>query len=79
MSKQAIIFEVSDRSFDKYVVGNSNKAPVFVAFISTWSEPCIIMSDMLAGLAKSRPTTLILFMGTVLSVLVEIRISTMAL
>lgn len=51
MSKQAIIFEVSDRSFDKYVVGNSNKAPVFVAFISTWSEPCIIMSDMLAGLA----------------------------
>ena len=51
MSKQAIIFEVSDRSFEKYVIGNSNKAPVFVAFIAVWSEPCIIMSDMFAGLA----------------------------
>ncbi|MBT8119551.1 MAG: tetratricopeptide repeat protein [Gammaproteobacteria bacterium] len=52
MSKQAFIFEVSDRSFDKYVIGNSDKVPVFVAFISVWSEPCIQMSDMFAGLAK---------------------------
>jgi len=51
MSKQAITFDVSDRSFDKYVIGNSNKAPVFVAFIGVWSEPCILMTDMLAGLA----------------------------
>jgi putative thioredoxin len=51
MSKQAFIFEVSDRSFEKYVIGNSDKVPVFVAFISVWSEPCIMMSDMLAGLA----------------------------
>jgi len=51
MSKQAIIFEVSDSSFDKYVIGNSNKAPVFVAFISVWSEPCILMADMFAALA----------------------------
>lgn len=51
MSKQAIVFEVSDRSFDKYVIGNSNKAPIFVAFINAWSEPCIFMSDMFAGLA----------------------------
>lgn len=51
MSKQAIVFEVSDSSFDKYVIGNSNKVPVFVAFISVWSEPCILMTDMLARLA----------------------------
>ena len=52
MSKQAFIFEVSDRSFDKYVIGNSDKVPVFVAFIGVWSEPCIQMSDMFADLAK---------------------------
>ena len=52
MSKEVLVFEVSDRSFDKYVIGNSNKAPVFVAFISVWSEPCILMADMFAGLAK---------------------------
>lgn len=51
MSKQAFIFEVSDRSFEKYVLGNSNKAPVFVAFIGVWSEPCITMCDMFAELA----------------------------
>ncbi len=52
MSKEVLVFEVSDRSFDKYVIGNSNKAPVFVAFINVWSEPCILMADMFAGLAK---------------------------
>ena len=51
MSKQALIFEVSDSSFDKYVIGNSNKAPVFVTFISVWSEHCIQMADMFASLA----------------------------
>ena len=35
MTKQAIIFEVSDRSFEKYVIGNSNKTPVFVTFLNT--------------------------------------------
>jgi putative thioredoxin len=51
MSKQAFIFEVSDRSFEKYVIANSGKVPVFVAFIGVWSEPCIQMADMFAGLA----------------------------
>ncbi len=51
MSKQAFIFEVSDRSFDKYVIGNSSKAPAFVVFIGVWSEPCITMCDMFAALA----------------------------
>jgi len=52
MSKQAFIFEVSDSSFEKYVIGNSDKVPVFVAFISVWSEPCILLTDMFADLAK---------------------------
>jgi len=51
MSKQAFIFEVSDRSFEKYVIANSGKVPVFVAFIGVWSEPSILMTDMFAGLA----------------------------
>jgi putative thioredoxin len=51
MSKQALIFEVSDSSFDKYVIGNSNKTPVFVVFISVWSEHCIQMADIFASLA----------------------------
>ena len=55
MSKQAIIFEVSDRSFEKYVIGNSSTVPVFVAFIAIWSEPCIRMSDMLGDLASEFP------------------------
>ena len=52
MSKEVLVFEVSDRSFDKYVIGNSNRVPVFVAFISVWSEPCIQMADTFADLAK---------------------------
>ena len=52
MSKQAIIFEVSDRSFDKYVIGNSDKAPVFVLFMNVWSEPCNQSADMFSALAE---------------------------
>lgn len=51
MSKQPIIFEVSDNGFEKYVIANSNKAPVFVVFIGVWSEPCLIVSEMLSNLA----------------------------
>ncbi len=52
MSKEAIVFEVSERSFEKYVIANSDKAPVFVVFIAIWSEPCIRVSDMLEELAR---------------------------
>ena len=51
MSKQAIIFEVSDRSFDKYVIGNSDKAPVFVVFMNMWSEPCNQSAELFSSLA----------------------------
>jgi len=52
MSKQALIFEVSDRSFEKYVIANSKKVPVFVAFINVWSEPCVIIDAMFSAFAK---------------------------
>ena len=55
MSKQAITFEVNDRSFEKYVIGNSNNVPVFVVFIAIWSEPCLRLSDMLENLAREFP------------------------
>jgi len=51
MNKQAIIFEVSDRSFEKYVIGNSDKVPVFVVFMDIGSEPCHLMSEMMSSLA----------------------------
>lgn len=51
MSKQAIIFEVSDRSFDKYVIGNSDKAPAFVLFMNMWSEPCNQSAELFTSLA----------------------------
>lgn len=52
MVKQAIVFEVSERSFEKYVIGNSDKVPVFVVFMNVWSETCIKSADMFAGLAS---------------------------
>jgi len=52
MNKEAIIFEVSERSFDKYIISNSDKAPVFVLFMNVWAEPCIKTADMLSALAK---------------------------
>ena len=49
--KEAYIFEVSQKSFESAVIQNSHKIPVFVQFMGIWSEPCIQMSDVLAGLA----------------------------
>lgn len=51
MNKQAMIFEVSERSFDKYVIGNSDKAPVFVVFMNMWSAPCAQSTDLFVSLA----------------------------
>jgi putative thioredoxin len=52
MSKEAYVFEVSEQSFGQSVLLNSHKIPVFVEFMGVWSEPCIVMADMLAALAK---------------------------
>ena len=52
MSKQALVFEVGESGFDRYVIENSHKAPVLVMFMGVWSEHCVAMSDVLTSLAK---------------------------
>lgn len=52
MTKEALIFEVSDSSYGKYVLLNSHKVPVIVAFEGIWSEHCMIVADIFSSLAK---------------------------
>ena len=52
MSEQALIFEVGESGFDRYVIENSHKVPVLVEFMGVWSGPCVVMADSLADLAK---------------------------
>ena len=52
MNKQAIIFDVSDSDFKKYVLDNSDKAPVFVFFINVRSMLCMQMHDLFSELAS---------------------------
>ena len=52
MSKEVFVFEVSEKSFNRSVILNSNKIPVLVEFMGVWSEPCVLMADLFAGLAK---------------------------
>ena len=51
MSNKALVLEVSNTGFEKYVIGNSDKAPVFVVFMNMWSEPCNQSAEMFASLA----------------------------
>ncbi|MCU7938046.1 MAG: tetratricopeptide repeat protein [gamma proteobacterium symbiont of Bathyaustriella thionipta] len=52
MSKEVLVFEVNQKSFDQYVLLNSHKIPVIVEFMGVWSGPCIAMDNILSGLAK---------------------------
>ena len=52
MSEQALVLEVSESGFSRYVLDNSHKLPVLVEFMNVSSEPCVTMADVLAGLAK---------------------------
>ena len=52
MNKQAITFDVSDSDFKKYVLDNSDKAPVFVLFINVQSMLCMQMHDIFTELAS---------------------------
>lgn len=52
MSKEIFVFEVSEKSFNRSVILNSNRIPVLVEFMGIWSEPCVIMADLFADLAK---------------------------
>lgn len=48
----ALVFEVSESGFDRYVLENSHKAPVLVEFMGVWSEPCVIMAEAIQNLAQ---------------------------
>lgn len=52
MSKEVLVFEVNQKSFDQYVLLNSHKVPVIVEFMGVWSGPCIAMDNIISGLAK---------------------------
>lgn len=52
MNKEVYIFEVSESSFQESVIQNSFSLPVIVEFMGFWSEPCIILSDVLSALAE---------------------------
>jgi putative thioredoxin len=51
MSKQAFVFEISEKSFDEYVILNSYKLPVVVEFMGIWSEPSVLTADLFSILA----------------------------
>jgi len=51
-AKEALVFEVSDSSYGKYVLLNSHKVPVVVAFEGVWSEHCMILADIFSSLAN---------------------------
>lgn len=52
MVKDVFVFEVSEKSFNRSVILNSNKIPVLVEFMGVWSEPCVSMADLYTELAK---------------------------
>ena len=52
MGKEALVFEVSEKSFNRSVILNSNKIPVLAEFMDVLSEPCVTMADLFADLAK---------------------------
>jgi putative thioredoxin len=51
MNQEAFIFEVGEQGFPLHVIKNSYKLPVLVEFLGVWSEPCMIMADVLHDLA----------------------------
>lgn len=52
MTQDALVFEVGESGFPRYVIDNSHKLPVLVEFMAVWSEPCTMMADALHDLAE---------------------------
>ena len=52
MANDALIMEVGESGFDKYVIQNSHQVPVVVEFMAMWSGPCMAMADTLGDFAK---------------------------
>ena len=51
MNQEVLILEVGEQGFPRYVIDNSHKLPVLVEFLGVWSEPCMIMAEVLQDLA----------------------------
>ncbi|MGV6816043.1 MAG: tetratricopeptide repeat protein [Thiotrichales bacterium] len=51
MANKALIFEVNQSGFERYVIQNSHHAPVLVEFMAVWSGPCDVMANTLWDLA----------------------------
>lgn len=51
MAKEALILEVGQSGFEKYVIQNSHQVPVLVEFMAMWSGPCNAMAHALHELA----------------------------
>ena len=49
---EVYIFEVTENNFTPTVISNSDKIPVFVAFMGSWSEHCFKLESILADMAK---------------------------
>jgi len=52
MAEDALIIEVAESGFDRYVIGNSHKVPVVVVFMAMWSGPCMAMAHVIETLAR---------------------------
>jgi len=52
VSKEVLIFEVNQTTFDQFVLLNSHKLPVVVEFMGVWSGPCSAMDNLLSSLAR---------------------------
>ena len=55
MANEALILEVGQSGFDKYVIQNSHQVPVVVEFMAMWSGPCDAMANALHDLAVEFP------------------------
>ncbi len=52
MSKDVYVFEATEGNFDQVALQNSNKLPVITLFMGVWSEPCFVIAEIFAKLAK---------------------------
>lgn len=55
MTESALVFELSQKSFNEGVLFNSHKIPVVVEFMGMWSGPCIQLADRFTYLAQEFP------------------------
>lgn len=51
MTNEALVLEVGQSGFEKYVIQNSRHVPVLVEFMAMWSGPCSAMANALQDLA----------------------------